>query len=248
MRLLSSICYVGRFSPVGFLYGGAGTPFLFLPVGMATTVTKNRWMDNLAIDCGDSWTVVPQLRSLPRPWRLASALFLAIVFAVSLFAIRNSPFAIRNSLLSAWYADLGAVQMSQVELADFPSGRWDDGSQVTALSPAEDLFQQSLQLDPSNRTAHHRLGLIALLNRDFPTALAHLEKAHHLDPSHRGIRKSLGYTYVWAGQPDLAKQVLAQIPEAQQELDVYIWWWTNRSRPDLAAHAKTAIPLLGEDE
>jgi tetratricopeptide (TPR) repeat protein len=176
--------------------------------------------------------------------KLASALSLAVIFAVSLFAIRNSQFAIRDSLLSAWYADLGAVQMSQVELAAFPSGKWDDGSQVAALSPAEDLFEQALQLDPNNRTAHHRLGLIATLRRDFPTALAHLEKAHQLDPSHRGIRKSLGYTYVWLGKFDLARQVLAQIPEAQQELDVYIWWWGTQSRPDLSAQAKEATLIL----
>jgi O-antigen ligase len=226
------------------LYGGAGTPFLFLPVGMATAVTKNRWRDNQVIGWGDSWTVAPQVRSLFRPRKLTSALFLAIIFAVSLFAIRNSEFAIRDSLLSTWYADLGAVHMSQIELADFPSGRWDDGSQVAALTSAEGLFQKALQLNPNNRTAHHRLGLIAMLRRDFPTALAHLEKAHHLDPSHRGIRKSLGYTYVWAGQLDLAKQVLAQIPEAQQELDVYIWWWGTQNRPDLSARAKEATLIL----
>jgi hypothetical protein len=43
---------------------------------------------------------------------------------------------------------------------------------------------------------------------------------------------------------DLAKQVLAQIPEAQQELDVYIWWWRAQSRPDLSAQAKEAALIL----
>jgi O-antigen ligase len=226
------------------LYGGAGTPFLFLPIGMATAATKNRWRDNQAIGWGDSWTVVPRIRSLACPWKLASAVFLAIIFAASLFAISHSPFAIRNSLLSTWYADLGAVQMSQIELADFPSGRWDDGSQVAALTPAEVLFQKALQLNPNNRTDHHRLGLIAMLRRDFPAAVAHLEKAHELDPFHRGIRKTLGYTYVWVRQFDLARQVLAQIPEAPEELDVYVWWWINRSRPDLSAQAKEAALIL----
>jgi tetratricopeptide (TPR) repeat protein len=216
-------------------------PALLIPAGLALSGLENSWPAPNPGGRVDSWTVVPQIRSLSRPWKLTSAAFLAVFFAASLFAIRNS-------LLSTWYAELGAVRMSQVELADFPSGKWDDGSQVAALSPAEGLFQKALQLNPNNRTAHHRLGLIAMLNRDFPTALAHLEKAYGLDPSHRGIRKSLGYTYIWAGHPEQAAALLATIPEAQQELSVYVWWWTTQSRPDLAAQAKTAIPLLGEDE
>jgi O-antigen ligase len=219
-------------------------PALLIPAGLALSGIENNHIAPNMLRSGDHRTVISRVHSLSHPLKLASALSLAVIFAVSLFAIRNSQFAIRDSLLSAWYADLGAVQMSQVELAAFPSGKWDDGSQVAALSPAEDLFEQALQLDPNNRTAHHRLGLIATLRRDFPTALAHLEKAHQLDPSHRGIRKSLGYTYVWLGKFDLARQVLAQIPEAQQELDVYIWWWGTQSRPDLSAQAKEATLIL----
>jgi O-antigen ligase len=219
-------------------------PALLIPAGLALSGLENSHVDHNSVDRGGSSTAVSQVRSLSRPWKVISALFLATIFAASLFAIRNSQFAIGDSLLSTWYADLGAVHMSQTELADFPSGRWDDGSQVAALTSAEGLFQKALQLNPNNRTAHYRLGLIAMLRRDFPVALAHLEKAHHLDPAHRGIRKSLGYTYVWAGQLDLAKQVLAQISEAQQELDVYIWWWRAQSRPDLSAQAKEAALIL----
>jgi O-antigen ligase len=226
-------------------------PALLIPAGLALSGLENSHLVPNPDRLGDNPTVVPLAPLLSRPWMLISALLLVIIFAASLFAIRYSPFAIRhslsaihNSLLSTWYADLAAVHMSQVELADFPSGAWDDGSQVAALALAESLFQKALQLNANNRTAHHRLGLIALLNRDFPTALVHLEKAYELDPSHRGIRKTLGYTYVWAGHTEQAASVLASIPEAGQELSVYAWWWGTQSRPDLSARAKEATLIL----
>jgi tetratricopeptide (TPR) repeat protein len=219
-------------------------PALLIPAGLALSGLENSHVAHNLDNRGGSSTAVPQIRPLSRPWKLTSAIFLAVIFAASLFAIRNSQFAIRDSLLSTWYADLGAVRMSQVELADFPSGKWDDGSQVADLAPAEDLFQKALQINRDNRTAHHRLGLIAMLRRDFPTALTHLQKAHQLDPSHRGIRKSLSYTYVWSGHPEAAAPLLASIPEAQQELSVYVWWWSTQSRPDLSAQAKEATQIL----
>jgi O-antigen ligase len=219
-------------------------PALLIPAGLALSSLENSHLVPNPDRLGDNTTVVPQAPLLSRPWKLTSVLLLAIIFAASLLAIRYLPFPIRNSLLSTWYADLGAIHMSQTELADFPSGAWDDGSQASALAPTADLFQKALHLNPRNRTAHHRLGLIALLNRDFPAALAHLRKAHELDPSHRGIRKSLGYAYVWAGHPEQAAALLANIPEAQQELSVYVWWWTSQSRPDLSARAKEATLIL----
>ncbi|MEJ2303795.1 MAG: O-antigen ligase family protein [Anaerolineales bacterium] len=226
------------------LVASRAIPALLIPAGLALSGLDRTRIGSNPSGSDSSWDIIHQVRSLSRPWKLTSVLFLVIIFATSLFANRNSLISIRNSLLSTWYADLGAVYMSRTELANFPSGAWDDGSQVAALTPAENLLQKALQLNPNNPTAHHRLGLIALLNRDFPTALAHLEKAHHLDPSHRGIRKSLGYTYVWTEQFDLARQMLAQIPEAPEELGVYVWWWTTQSRPDLSARAKEAALIL----
>jgi hypothetical protein len=158
-------------------------------------------------------------------------------------------FIFRSVLLSAWYADLGAVRMSQIELYDFPSGKWDDGSQVAALYPAETLFKQSMQQNQNNRTAHHRLGLIAMLRRDFPTAVAYLENAHQLDPMHRGIRKTLSYSYVWSGQPELGFPLLIQIPESIDEMEVYVGWWETQGRIDLALRAeKMAIALKSARE
>jgi hypothetical protein len=41
-----------------------------------------------------------------------------------------------------------------------------------------------------------------------------------------------------------AQVLLRQIPEAAEELDVYIWWWTTQQRSDLSAKARLALETL----
>ena len=78
----------------------------------------------------------------------------------------------RRSLHSAWYTDLGAVEMAKVELSDFPTGLWDEGQHVNLLEPAALLSHRALAFEPDQSyDAHYRLGLIAMLKRDFPTAV-----------------------------------------------------------------------------
>jgi tetratricopeptide (TPR) repeat protein len=153
---------------------------------------------------------------------------------------------LKNPLGAVWYANLGAVQMARVELAGFPTGKWDDGSNITALEPAEALFIHALEFNPNNRTAHHRLGLIALLRQNFPVAVVHLEKAFQINKDHTGILKNLAYSYVWAGEIEKAVPLLIQLPEAQHEMQVYTQWWRMLGREDLAASAEQALAKLGE--
>jgi hypothetical protein len=75
------------------------------------------------------------------------------------------------------------------------------------------------------------------MDQDFAAAAVYLEAALAGDPHHRGIVKSLGYTYAWLGQLDAARPLLEQIPEAGQELDTYRWWWGTQGRPDLSQRA-----------
>jgi hypothetical protein len=94
-------------------------------------------------------------------------------------------------------------------------------------------------------TAHHRLGLIAAAHGDNAAAVAQLEQAYSANPSHRGIRKVLGYSYVWLGQIDRAFPLLTTIPEAQAEMSLYAWWWGTQGRDDLAARAAQMAERLG---
>ncbi len=213
------------------VYNIEGCPLLFLLPGLALAIPKSRHQQTKVV------MLDRQRNSILRP-------IAVMVVLVALILAYN----FRQSLEASWYADLGAVQMARIELADFPSGKWTDGSESDALKPAEGWFHHALQLNPNNRTAHHRLGLIAMLRRDYPTAIAHLEKAHALDGNHRGIRKLLGYSYVWAGQLDQAADMLAGISEAKSEMRVYIWWWGTQGRQDLANQAEKIAQLLRDPQ
>jgi O-antigen ligase len=147
---------------------------------------------------------------------------------------------------SAWYANLGAIHMARVQLAGWPTQQWEDGSTLPGLSSAEALFQKSLTLNPHNRTANHRLGLIAMLRQDFSAAAHFLDTAYQANPRHRGVIKSLGYALVWEGEIERASELLRMIPEATQELESYIYWWNSFDRPDLSARALEARDQLLE--
>jgi len=139
---------------------------------------------------------------------------------------------------------LGAVQLAQAELDGFPDKGWVGDEILPKLGKADASLHSSLQLDPDNRTANHRLGLVYMFQRDFESASIHLKRAYDQVPDHRGIIKSLGYCYLWLGEFDKAWFLLAQISEAPEELDVYTWWWATQGRPDLSEKASFMLSEL----
>ena len=201
-----------------YLYNGSGTLLALSLVGFSSA---------LQLEQGRT--------APPKNYRL----FVLIVPAlIALFMI------IPNRFGAAWIANLGAVQMSQVELKGFPTGQWATSEIVPGLEMAEATLHSALQYDSRNQTANYRLGLISILRRDFKAAAANLETAYQEAPNHRGITKSLGYCYVWLGDMDKARQLLTRIPEAQNEMRVYIWWWDTQGRPDLAEQASKIVSRL----
>jgi hypothetical protein len=210
-----------------YLYNGTGTVLLFYPLGMAMAGVVNR-----TTSTGQAFQ---QLKIASSGYRVKIGLLLAVVvvFALNL-----------NKIIPLWYANLGAVQMSQAELKDFPTGQWATSEIVPRLELAETTFQAALKYEPRNQTANYRLGLISMLRQDFKTAAANLETAYQESPNHRGIIKSLGYCYVWLGDMNKAQKLLDQIPEAPNEMKVYIWWWETQSRPDLSEMASLMVSRL----
>ena len=152
--------------------------------------------------------------------------------------------AFRNPLRAALYANLGAVKMAIAEMPYWGEGRWQEPGQSFQLEPSRPYFEQALRYDSGNRTAHHRLGLIALLQGDFSRANEHLLAAYRVDPGHLGIRKNLGYSLAWSGQLEQSAVYLRTLPEAVEELHIYQWWWMERGRPDLAQRAEELRRLL----
>ena len=197
-----------------YLYNGIGVILLLVPVGVSMIGILN--------------TSGPKQNNVK-------------VASVSTFAVSTLLIALLvinfNHVRAIWYANLAVLQMAQVELAGFPTGKWTEPTILPDLEPAEASLRSALQFDPTNRTANHRLGLIAMLRRDFHSAVEYLEIARNQTPEHRGIIKSLGYCYVWLGDIDRAQMFLTEIPEAAHELDVYDWWWRQQGRDDLSANA-----------
>jgi len=149
-----------------------------------------------------------------------------------------------NFIRSIWYANLGAVQLAKVELDGFPNDGWAGNDIVSKLDMADETLRSSLQFDPVNRTANQRLGMISMLRRDFASAVKYLEIAYSQTPRHRGIIKSLGYSYAWQGDMNMAQSLLSQTPETVEELDVYIWWWEAQGRNDLSKNASLMLDVL----
>jgi hypothetical protein len=149
-----------------------------------------------------------------------------------------------NQIRATWYADLGAVQLAKVELNKFPDAGWLGSEIAPQLDAADASLHSALQLDPINRTANQRLGLILMYHTDFQSAVGFLEKARTQTPNHRGIIKQLGYCYVWLGNEGKAQEFLSQTPEAQEELDSYAWWWKTQGRNDLSENATVALKML----
>jgi lipopolysaccharide biosynthesis regulator YciM len=142
-----------------------------------------------------------------------------------------------NTILAMWYADLGAVQLAKVELRGFPETGWTGPEIAIQFKQADASLHAALRLDPDNRTANHRLGLISIIRQDFSSAVVYLNIAHTVSPKHRGIVKSLGFGYAWLGKTDNAVSSLKEIPETKNELDSYCIWWKKQGRSDLWANA-----------
>lgn len=168
------------------------------------------------------------------------------VAAVTILAILIAGLFNYRQLLADWYANLGALQMSRVELSewDWDNSTWKYDKPVEVLDPAKKLFERALDYDPGNRIANHRLGLISMLRRNYPAAVAYLSKAYEKEPGDRGIIKALGLSFVWIEQFELAMPLLEQIPEAGEELGIYRWYWSTHGREDLASNASTFLSLL----
>jgi hypothetical protein len=178
-------------------------------------------------------------------WKISQTHRVALPIIIALGLMIIGLIIFRRPLISTWYANFGTVEMAKIELADFPTETWEDDLPEDRYSPAEVLFQRALNYEPANPRAHYRLGLIAMLKRDFPSAVNHLEIAYQGDPYHRGMIKALGLSYLWNGQIEASLPLLSLIPESYQEIEVYTWWWGKQNRPDLAVNAEQYLELVG---
>lgn len=200
------------------LYGERGTPFLFLLPALAVA---------LAAPSPAAGSVRARVWNALKP-QLAG---LAVIVLAALSVWFWQPW--RAEL----YANVGAVEMARHELSGFPEVRWDERKDLSDLKLARRYLNYALELDPNNRAATYRLGLIAMLEGNFAEATPRLEAALTGRSIPRGLAKALGYSHTWLGNYERASELLVAVPEARYEMEVYSWWWGTQNRPDLAERA-----------
>jgi hypothetical protein len=215
-----------------YLYSGWWVALAFFPAGMSMLAAgiqsrhEMQWVPSVSSDSPSekkrAWTTKNYLRGFS---------LLMVGFLIAGIGLNW------NRIAAQWYANLVAVKMAKVELADYPANKWDEGGPNVELQSAKILIERSLAYNANNRLANYRLGLIDMSEKDFQSAAGYLEKAYQLDASHRGVVKNLGYSYAWSGKLDKARLYLERIPEAQSELEVYEWWWDEQGRHDLSINA-----------
>ena len=192
------------------------TPTLFILLALAVTAIKPLLSPQANLQQSRPVLLLP-------PWAkpaLAGGAIALIFVGVLIF---------RQPLISAGYANLGAVYQAQADL----SPNLSDTQRQEANGRAKNYFNQALAVNSQNATAHRRLGMIALSASDFETAISHLEQAFWQEPANQATLKALGYAYLWTGQIDSAQQLLEQVDFQTgliQELEYWQWQWGVREQ------------------
>lgn len=157
-----------------------------------------------------------------------------ILFGVSIVIFILS---LGGKFFSSYYANIGALEMARVDLGGWTWEKRMESKTFSAYAPATQFFRMAKQIDDLNSTSNYRLGLIAAGRDDFIESCQYLKKAIVVQPAHRGVIKNLGYCLLWRGYVNESLPYLQMIPEAQEELNTYIWWWNNQNRNDLSGYA-----------
>jgi len=213
-----------------YLYNGRGAILSMLLIGISMIAARR----NISLHTVEGHSLT-KMKPLSRQWY--TFILLAACFVLAGFNL--------DALRAMWYANLGAVQLSKTELAGFPFTEWRQPSSIPQLDQADVSLRAALELDPDNRTAHHRLGLISMMRLDFSSAVDHLTAAYQKAPHHRGIIKALGFSHAWLGDSERAMSFLKDIPEAKDEFDSYYTYWKAQGRDDLSNKAYSMYKLFG---
>jgi putative inorganic carbon (HCO3(-)) transporter len=206
------------------LYGSRGLLLLFVPLGIILAGEYPRETSG---------------RSHRRILVLVTALCMGLL-----------AFLTRNTLIASFYANLGAVNQAQVELANYDPEHFakrllDAVRQEENLDHAIHYFQQALQWNPQNPTARKRLASIDLSRGDYQSALLHMETiwdAGYRDPTTRLL---YGDALIADGKIELAAAVIKGLEWTQVHVGGQAWYryWLNEDWAR-AAYAWRTLELL----
>jgi len=213
------------------IYSGRGVVLLFFIPGLAMAVHKY----------GNSEQRSKGTPSIQTVKRASATTPMWIMFTGILIVLGLLIFSTWHSITSVWQSNLAALEQSR---SDMVQGIVFDINTFSSDSRVEQSLLDALELNPNNRTAHHRMGMLALRHGEYERGAMYLEAASALDPEHPGIAKALGYAYTWLGEIDRAYSIFTNFPETGYELSLYANWWLTQDREDLAEYAAAVEMML----
>jgi hypothetical protein len=212
-------------------YSNWTLPLMFVPMAIAIA------SDQIALD--GRMSQVPQYISQRANRHLLASLS---VGAILLFSLALFFTTTRNQLAAMWFANLGSVAETRVELGrySFPDNlveytRRDcelsrDGTRAVVrhvprvancdLRGAEDYFREALALDGGNVTANQRLAAIALARGNYDAALTNGLNAYERDATNSVTWQLLGDAYLALGRQDGAYTFWSRLSDAATKLEI----------------------------
>jgi hypothetical protein len=145
---------------------------------------------------------------------------------------------------ATYHANRGCMVQARADLA--PS--LDDSQRVALRQKAFDHYRRAVLIDPDNRTARQRLGLMLVDETRFDEGVEHLEVAWQADSGNTTTRKALGLAYVWVGELGEAQPLLQDVPDIVEDLNVWGWWRGTQGQMDQSLNAYRMSLLLEPDQ
>jgi hypothetical protein len=152
-----------------------------------------------------------------RGWLQLATLGTAVLVVVALLALFWRPLA------ASWYANLGAVHQTLVELRTYDYHHFDDPT-LDEVRRREDLsqalasFERAVALDPGQVTARTRLAQIALARGEYGTGLQHALAAWEAGYRDRVTRLVLADALVADGRVEEAAVLVSGLEFARSRL------------------------------
>jgi O-antigen ligase len=141
------------------------------------------------------------------------------------------------------FANAGALRQAGAELVSDLS----EQERTIRLRAAVSSYERALKLDADNRTAHLRLGNLAVAAGRYEEGVAHLEVAWRAAPEDPTACKALGLAYAWLGRIDEAAELLRDAKDIVAELNTWGYWHGSEGRGQVAMNAyRTSLALRAD--
>ncbi len=113
--------------------------------------------------------------------------------------------------------------LSSTYLIDWTSGWAEDPD--AALAKSKEAARKALQLDPACSETHHRMGLAALMSRDYASAERHLKRSVELNPNAATGWIYIGLLAIYDGRPDDALENVEKAMRHNPFHDSFYYWF-----------------------